>query len=180
MLASVKGRTRLGWWLYAMAVLEYGLDRATKVWVESSLAGRPPIEVIPGVFRLRFITNPGGAFGLFGGVPALFLVATLLAVVAIVVAGRSVSLRSVAVGLGLILGGALGNLTDRVIRGSDGLSGSVVDFLDFGVWPVFNVADMGIVIGAGLVVLASARTRRETAEDAAGPPDLQPEPPDER
>lgn len=165
--------TRLTLWLYAAAAGVYALDRITKAIAESRLAGGPPIEVIPGVFHLRFTENPGGAFGLFGGLPALFLVATLVAAVAIVVASRHVVLPSVAIGLGLILGGALGNLTDRVIRG-EGLRGTVVDFFDFGPWPVFNVADMGIVIGAGLVLLASARARREpepdlTASDAEEP-----------
>jgi signal peptidase II len=147
--------------VYAAGLGVYVLDRLTKVWAESVLAGGPPITVIPKVFRLNFATNPGGAFGLFGGLPALFLVATLVAVTAIVVASRHVSIPSVAIGLGFIMGGALGNLTDRIVRGS-GLRGTVVDFLDFHVWPVFNVADMGIVIGAALVLLASARARRET------------------
>jgi signal peptidase II len=141
----------------------YALDRLTKIWAEGSLAGREPIEIIPGVFQLRFTTNPGGAFGLFGGLPVLFLVATAIAVVAIVVATRTVASRAAAIGLGLILAGALGNLTDRLIRGDGFANGEVVDFFDFHVWPVFNVADMGIVIGAALVVLASARAR--TGED---------------
>ena len=151
---------RLATSLYAVAAVVYVVDRATKLWVESTLEGRPPIEVISGVFHIRFTLNPGGAFGLFGGYPVLFLLATLVAVVAIVMASRTVAQRSVAIGLGMILGGALGNVTDRIVRG-DGLSGSVVDFLDFRVWPVFNVADIGIVVGAGLVLLASASRRRD-------------------
>ena len=167
-------RRRLAGLLYAITVVVFVLDRITKVWVEQTLAGRPPIDVIPGVFQIRYTQNPGGAFGLFGGLPWLFLAATAIAAVAIVLASRNLSVRSAAVGLGLILGGALGNLTDRVARGP-GLSGSVVDFLDFQIWPVFNVADMGIVIGAGLVLLASAAKDRPDsaearAETAAGEP----------
>ena len=63
---------------------------------------------------------------------------------------------TLSVGLGLVLGGALGNLTDRVVRGS-GLNGRVVDFIDFRVWPVFNLADSAIVIGAALILLAGVR-----------------------
>jgi signal peptidase II len=129
------------------------LDRATKVWAERSLAGRSPVEVVPGVLNLRFTQNPAGAFGLFGGIPLLFLVATLVAVLAIAVASRRLTSTGVAVGLGLIMGGALGNLTDRIARGP-GLSGTVVDFFDLGWWPVFNVADVGIVLGAALVIVS--------------------------
>ena len=73
-----------------------------------------------------------------------------------------------AVGLGMVLGGALGNLTDRVVRGP-GLSGKVIDFVDFHIWPIFNAADSAIVIGAGLILLASARSGdREPAEAEVG------------
>jgi signal peptidase II len=143
-----------------MAAIVYLLDRATKVWAERSLAHSEPIDLIDGVLRLRYTTNPGGAFGLFGGMPWLFLIAVGVASVAIVVAARTVDMRAAAVGLGMILGGAFGNVTDRATRGEGLFDGSVVDFIDLHVWPVFNVADMGIVIGAALVVLASFRRDR--------------------
>ena len=128
----------------------------TKWFAQRRLAGRPPIDVIPGVVRLRFTTNTGGAFGLFGGQAWLFFVATL--VVCVVIVGGSFRLESLAtaIGLGLILGGALGNLTDRLVRGHRG----VIDFIDFRVWPVFNAADSAIVIGA-LVVAFAGLFRRE-------------------
>lgn len=150
--ATVPG---LGRWTYLTAAIVYLLDRATKVLAERSLADGEPIDLIEGVLRLRYTTNPGGAFGLFGGMPWLFLIAVGVASVAIVVAARTVDLRAAAVGLGMILGGAFGNVTDRAIRGEGLFDGTVVDFIDLHVWPVFNVADMGIVIGAALVVLAS-------------------------
>lgn len=105
------------------------------------------------------MTNPGGAFSLFGSLPWLFVAATVIAVVVIVLASRRLTDRPTAVGLGLILGGALGNLTDRAIRGPR-FSGEVVDFIDLHVWPVFNFADVGIVVGAAVVVLASAGRER--------------------
>lgn len=149
-------RVRLASVLYTVAVLVYVVDRVTKAVVEASLAGRPPIRVIPGVLHLTYTQNPGGAFGLFGSAPWLFLTATVVVCAAIVASSFRLSETLTAVGLGLILGGALGNLTDRVVR-APGVSGMVVDFIDFRVWPVFNVADACIVIGAGLVVLGAAR-----------------------
>ncbi len=148
--------------LYTIAGAVYGIDRLTKVLAEVHLKGRPPVEVIPGVFQLRFTTNPGGAFGLFGGLTWLFVAVSVVVVVAVVLASRHVPATAPAVGLGLILGGALGNLTDRLIRGA-GFSGEVVDFLDLHVWPVFNVADVAIVTGAGLLLLTGFRGSRERA-----------------
>jgi signal peptidase II len=152
-------RGRLTLFLYAAAASVYAVDRVTKWIVERHLAGRPPIDLIPGVVRLRFTTNTGGAFGLFGGQAWLFFLATLVVCVVIVwVSTRLESLPTV-IGLGLILGGALGNLTDRLIRGPRG----VVDFIDFRVWPVFNAADSAIVIGALLVAVTGILHRDERA-----------------
>jgi signal peptidase II len=148
-------RARLAILLYATAGVVYGIDRLTKWVVERNLSGRPPIEVIPGVVRLRFTTNTGGAFGLFGGQAWLFFGATAVVCAVIVVVSRSLQSRVSAVGLGLILGGAVGNLTDRILRGPRG----VIDFIDFRVWPVFNAADSAIVIGALIVALAGLRRR---------------------
>jgi signal peptidase II len=152
----VSPRVRLAAFVYGTAGAAYVLDRVTKILAERHLAGRPPIELIPHVLRVNYTTNSGGAFGLFGGQSWLFFVATLAVCLVIVVASRGLASVASAVGLGLILGGALGNLTDRLIRGS-GVSGRVVDFIDFRVWPVFNLADSAIVIGAAIVVLAGAR-----------------------
>ncbi len=112
--------------------------------------------MVDDIVHLRFTTNAGGAFGLFGGQPWLFFGATLLISAVIVATSPKVATRMSAIGLGLILGGALGNVTDRVIRGP-GVSGRVVDFIDLRIWPVFNLADSAIVIGAFLVALAAFR-----------------------
>jgi signal peptidase II len=133
----------------------YVLDRITKAVVEDRLPGHS-VTVIPGVLHLTYTTNRGGAFGLFGNAPYLFLAATLVVCAAIVVASFGVSNRMLALGLGMVLGGALGNLTDRIVRGP-GLNGRVVDFIDFRVWPVFNLADAAIVIGAALILLSGLR-----------------------
>jgi signal peptidase II len=142
--------------LYATAVVVYALDRVTKLWVEAALASRAPIEIVPGVLSFNYTTNSGGAFGLGRSAPWLFAGATVLVSVIIVSVSFRLDRRPLALALGLILGGALGNLTDRILNGP-GLSGYVIDFIDLQVWPVFNLADASIVVGAILLALSSAR-----------------------
>jgi len=155
----VSRRAKLAIWLYAAAAVVYVSDRVAKAWAERSLAGRPPIRLIPHVLQLRYTENSGGAFGVFGGQPWLFFAASLIVALIIVVSSfRQVSPAS-PVGLGMVLGGAFGNLTDRIIRGP-GVAGKVVDFIEFPrVWPVFNIADASIVLGAIVVILAGVRRR---------------------
>ena len=149
-------RARRALLLYGTAAAAYGLDRVTKTLAERFLAEGPPIELIPRVLQLRFTTNPGGAFGLFGGLGWLFVAFGAVVAAVVLLASRNLPSWASAVGLGLVLGGALGNLTDRFIRGP-GFSGEVVDFIDLHIWPVFNLADSAIVLGAGVLVVASLR-----------------------
>lgn len=142
--------------LYAIAAGVYVLDRVTKLLAESSLQDRPPIDLIPGVLQLRFTTNPGGVFGLFGSVPWLFVGISVVVIGAVVLISTRLTTTTSAVGLGLVLGGAAGNLTDRLVRGP-GLAGEVVDFIDLQVWPVFNLADSAIVLGVVVLVLHGIR-----------------------
>jgi signal peptidase II len=147
---------RLALTLYGTAAIAYVLDRVSKILAEHLLQDHPPAELIPGVLQLRFSTNPGGAFGLFGEASWLFVLISVVVVGVAVVASRNLPGSLTAVGLGLLLGGALGNLTDRLVRGS-GFDGQVVDFIDFHVWPVFNLADTAIVIGALILVFSGFR-----------------------
>jgi signal peptidase II len=153
--------------LFATAAVVFLVDRLTKLWAERALVDRP-VDVIRGALTLRFTTNSGGAFSLGQSAPWFFAAATLVVSALIVVTAfhrRSV-LSSIA--LGLILGGALGNLADRVLRGP-GLRGHVVDFIDLHVWPVFNAADSAVVIGAILLAVSSVRDGHEgSAHPAAG------------
>jgi signal peptidase II len=150
-------------YVYIAASVAYALDRATKIWAEHALAGRDPIVLIPGVLDLDHTTNSGGAFGLGQSAPWLFAAASIGVSVAIVVASLRIEHIGTAIALGLVLGGALGNLTDRIVQSQGGpLTGRVVDFIDVHVWPVFNFADSAIVIGAVLLaVLSGRRDRRE-------------------
>jgi len=155
-------RSRAAAPLFLTALGAYGIDRITKLWAEATLPG-DPVDVIPGVLTLRFTENSGGAFSIGRSAPWFFVgVTTIVSLVIVATAFRHTS-RAVAVSLGLVLGGALGNLTDRAIRGPD-LRGNVVDFIDLHVWPVFNLADSEIVVGAILLAWIGFRDREEEAD----------------
>lgn len=143
--------------LALLAVLVLIIDIATKVAVVAELEGRRPLELLGGQLLIRVSRNSGAAFSVAEGATLLF---TLVAIVVIVAILRvSTRLRSVgwAVSLGLLMGGAAGNLVDRLLRSPGPGRGAVVDFIDFQVWPSFNVADSGIVVGGLLAVLLSFR-----------------------
>ena len=161
-------RARLALALYATAGALYAIDRATKVAVTAALEVGESVPVLPPVLRLTHTENPAGACGLFGAQPWLFASVTALVTGVIVWASRKLDSRMSAVSLGIVLGGALGNLTDRLLRGP-GASGTVIDFIDLHVWPVFNVADMGIVVGAGLMVLGGFLESRRDRRPREGP-----------
>jgi signal peptidase II len=154
--------------LYAVAAGVLVLDRLSKAVIEHTLAGRPPIRLIPGVLSLTYTTNSGGAFGLGRSAPWLFAGATIVVTAAIVVFSFRPMRPTVAAALGLILGGALGNLADRALNGP-GFGGPVTDFIDFRVWPIFNLADSAIVIGALLLAYASLDGSDEEASRTAAP-----------
>ena len=139
------------------------LDRASKTWAERSFAAHPR-EVIEGVLTLRFTTNSGGAFSFGDRAPLLFAAAAIVVCLAILATAFRVRPTLHAVALGLILGGAFGNLLDRILRGP-GLSGRVVDFIDPHVWPVFNLADAAVVSGAVLLAVQSFREGRAGQAD---------------
>lgn len=155
----MSARGRCAALLFASAATIWGIDRVTKIVVEHSLAGRPPITLIPRVLDLRFTTNSGGAFSVGQGTPWIFVGASIGVSVAIVATAFRHTSVATSVALGSILGGAFGNLTDRAIRGPH-LSGHVIDFVDLHVWPVFNVADSAIVLGAIALAISSVMADR--------------------
>jgi signal peptidase II len=151
-------RTRLA---AAIVVAIVALDLLTKTWAVKELADGP-VSIIGDTVSFRLARNTGGAFSLFQAFTPV------LAVVAAVVAGllvrtvRRTHDTLLVVALSLVLGGAIGNLIDRVFRSPGFLHGAVVDFVHIGRWPTFNVADSAITIGAVLVVIWSLRsTARE-------------------
>ena len=132
------------------------VDRLTKLWALNALADGEivPIEGILG-FDLAF--NTGAAYGLFKGGGSVIAVGALVAAGLIIYALRSVERRFEAVTLGAIMGGALGNLIDRIARGPGLFDGAVVDWIETPLWPNFNIADSAIVGGAVLLILATFR-----------------------
>ncbi len=133
------------------------VDQLTKWWALTGLADGE-VHVI-GPLWLRLTYNTAGAFGLGGGlVPFLSLVA-LAVVVFLILSGAAGGRVGAAIATGLLLGGALGNLGDRLFRSPGLLRGAVVDFVDLRFWPVFNVADMAITCGCILLVLWPDRHR---------------------
>ncbi|HVV29940.1 MAG TPA: signal peptidase II [Mycobacteriales bacterium] len=139
--------------LAVVAVVLFAADLATKTWVARDYADQHISTVIPHVLDIRLTRNAGAAFGLGAGATAVF---SVVAVAVIVIIVRTASrLRSVgwAVCLGLLLGGAVGNLGDRLFRSPGVLRGRVVDWIHLHHWPVFNLADSGIVVGGILAVL---------------------------
>lgn len=139
------------------------LDTVTKAVVVSRLTGRGPVHLVPGLLQLNLIRNPGSAFSLATGYTALLSLLAVAVVVAVIRLSRR--LRSVgwAIALGLLLGGAAGNLADRIFREPGFLRGHVVDWIQIYhgsfSWPIFNVADSGITVAAVLVVLLSVTGR---------------------
>jgi len=132
------------------------VDQLSKWWAVHTLSSR----TIAVVWTLRFnlTGNTGASFSRFGGQGPLISLGAVAVVCAVLWLSPAVSSRLGSVALGMILGGALGNLMDRAFRGDAGvLHGPVVDFIDFQWWPVFNVADMGVVIGALLLAISFLR-----------------------
>ncbi|HVM34309.1 MAG TPA: signal peptidase II [Actinomycetota bacterium] len=140
------------------------VDQITKQWALEALADAP-IHLVDGILSLRLAFNSGGAFGILQGMPGFFLVATLAVMVAILLWVRRLEDHRWIVPLGLVLGGGLGNVADRIFRDT---GGRVVDFIDLHVWPVFNVADAAISSGVVILIVLSFRSPPDEAADGAG------------
>jgi len=125
------------------------LDQFSKYLITSRMLLGESLPIFPPVFYITYILNPGAAFGILANRTNFFIVLSLLVIVAVLVMYRYLpkgkTLMTLAIGL--VVGGALGNLIDRVRLGH------VIDFLDFRVWPIFNLADAAIVIGAVLIII---------------------------
>ncbi len=131
------------------------LDQLSKFLISNTLDFGESIPILKDIFHLTLIQNSGAAFGIFHQQTLFFIIVACVVIGLILIShrrftGRSLLLR---VGLALILGGALGNLVDRL------RFGFVVDFLDFRIWPVFNIADTSICVGTGLFILGFVKGR---------------------
>lgn len=142
-------------WIHAISVLILLADRLTKVLAQEFLSAGQTIPVVPHIFHLTLVENPGIAFGLFG--QGKFFLTALIVLCLVVLMVLSLRMRKSPflqrLSLAFILGGASGNLIDRLAYGH------VIDFLDFRVWPVFNVADSFITVGVFLFFLMTVRSK---------------------
>ena len=135
-------------WLFVLPLTVVILDQFSKYIVVENMALGESIPIIEDVFHLTYILHPGAAFGMFAH-NRLFFIAIAVVVIGIIIWARKEILASpweVKAGCGLFLGGAIGNLIDRARQGL------VIDFFDFRIWPVFNIADIAICIGVGLII----------------------------
>jgi signal peptidase II len=132
-------------------------DVISKVIVVAKLSDRAPVRVINHVLTLTLTRNPGAAFSIGPGITVVFTAVAVGVVVVIVRTARSLASKGWATALGLLLGGALGNLVDRIFRSPAPFRGHVVDWIQLPHWPVFNLADSAIVVGGVLAVLLSIR-----------------------
>ena len=157
--------------MYYIGILALiGLDWLTKHWIQTSMALNDTIPVIDGIFHITYIHNYGAAFSILQGKQAFLLVVTGIAMLAMAVymvyGQKKNELTPMGLwSLALIIGGGLGNFIDRVRLGY------VVDFFDFRVWPIFNVADIAVCCGCGLLVfyvlIWEPRMLKKAEEDAA-------------
>jgi len=156
-------RRHLAWLSVGIAAAVVVLDQLTKRWAVNALANGRIIDVV-GSLRFNLTYNSGMAFSRGTGVgPVIGLVALVVVVALLASLRRNGSVWS-SIGLGLVIGGAIGNVLDRLFRSGHGfLGGSVVDFIDVQWWPVFNVADAAITVGGVILVAGSLLGGRRTS-----------------
>ena len=136
----------------ATALFVFGADQGIKALVEGSLRVGQSVPLVPGLLSLTHIKNDGGAFGILGGSQVLLLLGSAVAVgVVLWMLLSGPGSRATTYGCGLILGGAAGNLLDRLT------AGEVTDYVHFSFWYVFNAADAAITVGVGLLLLSALR-----------------------
>jgi signal peptidase II len=143
--------------LAAIAVVTYVADQVSKAWAVASLTDEPPRSLVGTFLQLDLIRNPGAAFSVGTGSTWVLTLIAVVVLVVIVRTSRRLGSTGWAWALGLLLGGALGNLTDRIVREPGLGQGHVVDFLNYNDVFIGNVADIAIVVGAGIIMVLSFR-----------------------
>ena len=173
-----RGRRRVGL-LFGVAVAVFAADLISKVIVVATLTPDRPVWLISGLLDLNLTRNSGAAFSFGTGMTIVFTAIAIGVIIFILRTSRRLHSLAWAVTLGLLLGGAAGNLADRLLRSPGVFRGEVVDWIQLPHWPVFNVADSCIVCGGVLAVVLAARgirldgtreVRAANGEDAAAKP----------
>ena len=169
-------RRRLLWVTLGVAAAIVFVDQVAKLLAVAYLTAGEPVEVLGPILKLTLVRNPGAAFSLGTGFTFILSLVALAVIVVIVRTARTLGSVGWAIALGGLLGGAVGNLIDRMLRDPGLFRGHVVDFLQLPNWPVFNVADMAIVFSAILMAyltlrgvgLSGARSGDPSALSASG------------
>lgn len=135
--------------VFSIALLIVLLDQLTKFLIKQNFQLNESIPIINQIFHLTYITNTGSAFGLFKGLNLFFILFSIIVIIAIFHYLKKIvkNEKLLQFSVGLLLGGTIGNLIDRL------LYGAVIDFLDFRIWPVFNIADSAVTISVILLVI---------------------------
>ncbi|MFA6300233.1 MAG: signal peptidase II [Nocardioides sp.] len=150
-------RRRLWFRFAAVALVVYAVDIATKVLAVAKLTDRDDIPLVGDLLVLHLTRNPGAAFSTGTQFTEVLSCIAIVAVVVVLWLSRRIGTAAWAVGLGLLLAGVAGNLTDRLLREPGPLRGHVIDFLMLPNWPVFNIADMAINAAAALILIQAFR-----------------------
>ena len=158
----------------AVALAVFVLDQWSKTWAVGRLSDGSTIDIV-GSLRFNLAFNSGAAFSQGTGLGPWIALVAIGVVVALVWTSRSATSRLGAVAIGLVVGGALGNVSDRLLRDGPGgfLGGAVVDFIDLQWWPIFNIADSAVVVGGILLLLSTAFADREDEPTGDGEGDAE-------
>ena len=143
--------------LYLTAWVVWLIDLGTKVWAVEVLFSRANVKVIGSFLQLTFVQNSGAAFGIGAGSTIIFTFFALAVLIFITRYALQITSKGWALVCGLVLGGILGNLTDRIFREPSLLQGHVIDWIQIPNWPVFNIADSAIVIAAVVAIILTIR-----------------------
>jgi len=143
--------------LFATAWTIWLFDFATKTWALTSLSSSEPRKIIGSFLQLTLVHNPGAAFSFATGFTLVFSLLALAVVVTVVYFAPKITSGGWQLCIGLLLGGVLGNLTDRIFREPSFLNGHVIDWIQIPSWPVFNLADSAICIAAFIAFVLSLR-----------------------
>jgi len=143
---------------FVVAAIVIVVDQLTKNWAINALDGGRRIHII-WTLQFNLTYNSGMAFSKGSGLGPVIGAIAVIVVVGLVISLRRVSNTATLLATGLIIGGAIGNIVDRLLRGDGWFHGSVIDFIDFQWWPIFNVADMSVMIGAAMMVFGVSRPR---------------------
>ena len=143
--------------LYLIAWVVWLIDLGTKVWAVNVLSSRANVEVFGSFLQLTFVRNSGAAFSIGAGKTIFFTIFALIVLIVIARYAPQITSKAWAAVGGLVLGGILGNLTDRIFREPGFLQGHVIDWIQIPNWPVFNIADSAIVIAAFIAIFLTIR-----------------------